>query len=677
MATQPPAIGTIPTPPDFVNRQSTAHAEAVAMFNALKIVAPQINSVGQITYSNAVSVELAAAVANATQWASGSYATGAAVWSPIASAAGTPAVYIRKAPGGASPTDPANDSTNWVKYNPSNTNGFASLSGQNIILDRNSPYCIQVNSSVGARITLSENPINNQSGVRHIIKNASNVWSVRVFNPSGYLLGFLSPQSLAQIYFDGTSWGGDLESYGVSAAHNWQGTIPSISNIIDAIEIDDDRTLFLIGGKNGSALLSFIFDSSIAFIGNIIQVRASAHHAKAVKTNDGNILVVSCDNAANMQAVVVGVSGAALTIGTPTPETIGSNILSFGQLINNNGNYVLSYSRDNSGNKYGVVRGIAISGNPILGTEVVLTGHSSEAPRLYQSGAMVRTLLGGRETGGEIYAAAFNQSGATLSAAGSPAYAPSSFGFSGGCKSVKMPNGNIAALHYSAGYFKVSIFSNSGGNESCYSAVVADIYAGGDPGSVSLEIEPFSTNKLAVFATASTYPNLFVSTVTDDGGSATALNLSISTPHNGGELSFLFGASFLSDYFGVALTYPSYSYKSQSYYFNFSSAPAFYHYVDNGNLSSETKPAPRGSMGELDGSMLQNNSGVFNFRKTIDGDIYSPVVYGFLGRHIDGKPFAKINSRPSVRGKNNRVAYSIGAGNNGYGFAIERIELQA
>ena len=50
----------------------------------------------------------ASAVSGATQWASGSYATGAVVWSPT-----NGQNYRRKAPGGASPTDPAADPTNW------------------------------------------------------------------------------------------------------------------------------------------------------------------------------------------------------------------------------------------------------------------------------------------------------------------------------------------------------------------------------------------------------------------------------------------------------------------------------------------------------------------------------------------------------------------------------------
>lgn len=53
-------------------------------------------------------VVAATAVSGATEWAAGSYAAGAVVWSPT-----NGANYRRKAPGGASPADPATDPANW------------------------------------------------------------------------------------------------------------------------------------------------------------------------------------------------------------------------------------------------------------------------------------------------------------------------------------------------------------------------------------------------------------------------------------------------------------------------------------------------------------------------------------------------------------------------------------
>jgi hypothetical protein len=216
MATlQPPTIGTIPTPPDAVNRQSTFHADAVAMFTALKTVAPQIDAVGQITYENAVSVELSAAVANARQWAPGTYSTGAAVWSPIATADGTPAVYIRKEPGGASPNDPANDSANWVRYVPSNTTGGAVYT-TSTTLTSSSPFAISISGGAGVWLKLPD-ATTLSTGIRHAVRNTGDN-DITVLDSTGLVIGFIRPQCGTTIALSDSStaagkWVGDWEIY--------------------------------------------------------------------------------------------------------------------------------------------------------------------------------------------------------------------------------------------------------------------------------------------------------------------------------------------------------------------------------------------------------------------------------------------------------------------------------
>lgn len=106
---------------------------ADAFLTALPTLQSQINTTADQTYSNALdaltsatqastsaasasasaSAAAAASVtasqyAGSTAWTSGSYASGAVVFSPISGL-----VYRRKSPGGASPTDPANDPANW------------------------------------------------------------------------------------------------------------------------------------------------------------------------------------------------------------------------------------------------------------------------------------------------------------------------------------------------------------------------------------------------------------------------------------------------------------------------------------------------------------------------------------------------------------------------------------
>lgn len=129
----PPTMTLPPPAPDRADR-STFSARATAQSAFYKdVMTPEIQAAINNAYANAVSshdgatesqannaasyqnylASLANAVAAATSvgatlWAAGSYPTGTPVYSPTSSL-----VYRRKAPGGASPTDPALDPMNW------------------------------------------------------------------------------------------------------------------------------------------------------------------------------------------------------------------------------------------------------------------------------------------------------------------------------------------------------------------------------------------------------------------------------------------------------------------------------------------------------------------------------------------------------------------------------------
>lgn len=133
MPTPPTPVTPLPTPvPSRADRTNFA-ARADAFLAALPTFQTELDAVADNAYDNATEAEadavaaeasrVAAAAsasaaagsalssaqsAGATLWAAGSYASGAVVYSPTSGL-----VYRRKAPGGASPTDPANDPTNW------------------------------------------------------------------------------------------------------------------------------------------------------------------------------------------------------------------------------------------------------------------------------------------------------------------------------------------------------------------------------------------------------------------------------------------------------------------------------------------------------------------------------------------------------------------------------------
>lgn len=133
MPTTPPTINPLPPAPDPTTPAVTFDNTAYTWSAALPAFGTQTQAVAANVHANALEAEAdanfaeqqalyalnskndaeaaavaAAAVSGATQWVSGSYATGAVVWSPT-----NGANFRRKAPGGASPTDPALDPTNW------------------------------------------------------------------------------------------------------------------------------------------------------------------------------------------------------------------------------------------------------------------------------------------------------------------------------------------------------------------------------------------------------------------------------------------------------------------------------------------------------------------------------------------------------------------------------------
>jgi hypothetical protein len=114
----------LPTPPsrsdpaNFATRADalmTALTTFVTDGNALEanVIAKEASATAQAAAA-AASAASALTVAGATQWASGTYATGLCTWSPL-----NGQTYRRLAPGGASTTDPSADPTGWARLSRS------------------------------------------------------------------------------------------------------------------------------------------------------------------------------------------------------------------------------------------------------------------------------------------------------------------------------------------------------------------------------------------------------------------------------------------------------------------------------------------------------------------------------------------------------------------------------
>lgn len=116
--TAPAPIAALPSAPS-TSAPTTFDADADALLAALPVFVSETNAAAANVFNNALNVEAnatsaaasaaaAAASSGAPMWASGTYATGDPVYSPI-----NGLVYRRLTPGGASPTDPSADPTNW------------------------------------------------------------------------------------------------------------------------------------------------------------------------------------------------------------------------------------------------------------------------------------------------------------------------------------------------------------------------------------------------------------------------------------------------------------------------------------------------------------------------------------------------------------------------------------
>lgn len=98
----------VPLPGQVNDTTADAQAAATAA-DAARVLAQAARDLA-LTYRDASAANAAAAAASAggTAWASGSYSIGVRATSPS-----NQRLYSRRSPGGASPTDPALDPTNW------------------------------------------------------------------------------------------------------------------------------------------------------------------------------------------------------------------------------------------------------------------------------------------------------------------------------------------------------------------------------------------------------------------------------------------------------------------------------------------------------------------------------------------------------------------------------------
>lgn len=643
------------------------------------------------TFANesAVKAAAAAAGANVELWdiAHNDYPVGRVVISPAALLAGAANVaYICKVATGTTHTDPYSDPAHWSVFSLSVGFGGAVFTSSTT-LTSGSPFAVKISGGCGTWIKLPD-VTTLQAGARYNICNAG-ADDVRVLDSTGAVVGFIRPRDAVAISCADTStaaggWIHGLEETGITQRWQALSTVTGVNNIRAAVRIDFDRVMFIVGGQSGGQLHAVVWSDSAGSIGATYLVRAAAYYANAVLCGVGQVMVVSCDNSAAMQGVVLTAAGTSITAGTVSPVTLSLSCTGIGQLIATPTGFALAFGMGSSG----CVRGLAISGgSPVFGSENILTvynlGGVYDIPRLYLSGNVVRTV----RFNSAIEAKPFTANGSTLTAG---TLATTATAIYTQYKTTLLNNGNLAVLHFNGGKFVVSIFKLSGTTESVYSGNVSATVTAPSRRDM-YDMQPVGSNKLATFcySHSSGAPNsaLSVATVTDNSGS-----LSVGTIYqrilSGSDISAYLAVipSVTSNESGVNIRQSSTPF-NYNLFFDFSGAsPALSKNQSVGSIPT----IPSASIGRTDfcqvnGALCANASGVYEFN--------SPVVIGgnsamlqstkkynsTSGLSAVGKVSPALQLVPSVRGENELSAYAVDYHGNengtNYGITVTRIEI--
>ena len=431
----PTPIATLPTPP--VKGQVGFNSACETYFNALvNPFTPQINAAITATNANAISASVsaaeaaaAAAVANAKLWASGIYLTGAAAISPASIAANNPCAYIRKAPGGASPTDPQNDPTNWVKYLVQTGLGGV-IYNSSSALSNISPgaicvYGAQEFQGGASNLLIMPNAMTcNKAAVLFNAYNKSlSDLSFDNFTRSSRI-GWLRSNTAAVIGLadnaaqDGV-WVDNLEKQGIT--WNSASNLTTSGCVIKAIiELNRDLSIIIFCGAAGVPIHAMVRDRNGIGSAYLIATPSSVPLVSAVKSGDNKVLVsYFVPNTGLLSFVEITEASGVISVGSPSVTTISTySVIS--DLIKVGNSFVLSYSSGNTGY---ILPIYIVSGTILLGTPTAMpdSNSSTDTPRLYVSGNVVMCVY---YSGTTIYchpytiAAATATSGTRAAAAG-------------------------------------------------------------------------------------------------------------------------------------------------------------------------------------------------------------------------------------------------------------------
>jgi len=191
--------------------------------------------------------------------------------------------------------------------------------------------------------------------------------------------------------------------------------ISPTANYCRRIALDANRDLLIISA--GSAIYAIVYNASGDTFGSVVTVRNVVGAViGAISVGTDKTMVVSCNNATALEAVILSTSGTTITVNTTATLTLAGNIATstsapyYQSLVAIGTSYVLSYGRATTTS---AILAFTVSGTTVtIGTETALTAAVAQAAALYVVSSSVVLCLNASAT--VFYATPYSVSGTTL-----------------------------------------------------------------------------------------------------------------------------------------------------------------------------------------------------------------------------------------------------------------------
>lgn len=235
-------------------------------------------------------------------------------------------------------------------------------------------------ASYGVTVTLPDATTCSVGGPLHIIDNRG-AYPVRVCDSTGVLKAFVFAGVVSHISLDDNSTAAGVwaiengELVGASA----QLLTTTFGRVYACVDLGSSREC-LIGGTANSDIYGVVYDSSTNTFGSVTLIRTMTSGtlpAQAVLSAANQVLVVSCNNAAALEAVCLTITGTSIAVGTAATATLSANAntTAFADgcgLIAVGSSFVTSYTVVTPAAQ---IRALSISGTTVtIGSAAVLDG---------------------------------------------------------------------------------------------------------------------------------------------------------------------------------------------------------------------------------------------------------------------------------------------------------------